>query len=268
MMEHAYMFAYFIIYAFVGWVCEDLYCGIPAKKFINRGFLYGPYCPIYGVGAVCVIYPLLSVINNPVLVFLIGVIITSVLEYITSWAMEKLFHTRWWDYSHYKFNIKGRVCLLNSTLFGIMCLVLMYCVHPKVEEIVRSIPTTYLLIFLSVFAIFFTIDFVFTTINMIKRMKLIEKAQAELEFLHEQFEKEKEEFKLESKETLDTFKQNAQLRFMEWTESREELSLKTKEIHEYFQKILYGHIGKAFPERKYLGGSTHLKEWLEEKRNR
>jgi uncharacterized membrane protein len=89
MMEFVYAYAYFILYAFLGWVCEDLYCGIPAKKFINRGFFYGPYCPIYGVGALLVLYPLLFVKDYPILVFILGVIITSTLEYIAVFYRQK-----------------------------------------------------------------------------------------------------------------------------------------------------------------------------------
>lgn len=132
---------------FLGWVCEDLYCGIPAKKFINRGFFYGPYCPIYGVGALLVLYPLLFVKDYPILVFILGVIITSTLEYITSWVMEILFKTRWWDYSKRFMNINGRVCLLNSTLFGIMSIVVVYIIHPVIQDIVLDIPLTALMSF-------------------------------------------------------------------------------------------------------------------------
>ena len=142
MMEFVYAYAYFVLYAFLGWVCEDLYCGIPAKKFINRGFFYGPYCPIYGVGALLVLYPLLFVKDYPILVFVLGVIITSTLEYITSWVMEILFKTRWWDYSERFMNINGRVCLLNSTLFGIMSIVVVYIIHPVIQDIVLDIPLT------------------------------------------------------------------------------------------------------------------------------
>ena len=157
-MGFVYAYAYFILYAFLGWVCEDLYCGIPAKKFINRGFFYGPYCPIYGVGALLVLYPLLFVKDYPILVFILGVIITSTLEYITSWVMEILFKTRWWDYSERFMNINGRVCLLNSTLFGIMSIVVVYIIHPVIQDIVLDIPLTALMSFLSAFTIGFGID--------------------------------------------------------------------------------------------------------------
>lgn len=86
---------YFMIYSFLGWICECIYCSIPAKKLINRGFLSGPYCPIYGFGATAVILALEPVLYQPILLFGCGILVTSALEYITSWAMEALFHTKW-----------------------------------------------------------------------------------------------------------------------------------------------------------------------------
>lgn len=136
-------FLYFFIYSFGGWVCECIYCSIPAKKFINRGFLYGPYCPIYGFGALLVTLLLDGYLSNPLLVFLLGMLLTSILEYVTSYVMEKLFHKKWWDYSHYRININGRVCLLNSTLFGLMALFVIYVLHPKVTDLIQLIPLPY-----------------------------------------------------------------------------------------------------------------------------
>ena len=103
----------FFAYSFLGWVCECIYCSIPAKKFINRGFLEGPYCPIYGCGAMLVIYLLTPFAAKPLLLFVAGILVTSALEYITSWLMEMFFHTKWWDYSTYPFNINGRICLIS-----------------------------------------------------------------------------------------------------------------------------------------------------------
>ena len=181
MMEFVYAYAYFILYAFLGWACEDLYCGIPTKKFINRGFFYGPYCPIYGVGALLVLYPLLFVKDYPILVFVLGVIITSALEYITSWVMEILFKTRWWDYSERFMNINGRVCLLNSTLFGIMYIVVIYIIHPIIQDIVMDIPFTALMSFLSAFTIGFGIDCVFTVLALLRRIQVFPPVQVQLE---------------------------------------------------------------------------------------
>ena len=94
---------YFFIYSMLGWVCECLYCGIGAKRFVNRGFLEGPYCPIYGWGALFVLYALRPFRDHIVLLFLAGMVGTSVLEYVTSYVMEKLFHSKWWDYSQRRF---------------------------------------------------------------------------------------------------------------------------------------------------------------------
>ncbi|UKI48764.1 MAG: putative ABC transporter permease [Clostridium sp.] len=101
---------YFFTYAFIGYVCEVIYCSIPKKKFVNRGYLYAPICPIYGYGAVIVILCFDWLTKYPwgfVLVAIGGMLLTSLLEYLTSFVMEKIFHMRWWDYSNHKFNIKG-----------------------------------------------------------------------------------------------------------------------------------------------------------------
>lgn len=157
------LFIYFFLYAIIGWMCEVVYCSIPEKKFINRGFLNGPYCPIYGVGALIIIMFLMPYVSDPILVFFIGIILTSSLEYVTSWGMEKLFHAKWWDYSDHKFNINGRVCLLNSFLFGLLCVVLMYVVHPIVNDLVNSFSSFWIQVITTIAAIFFLSDLVEST---------------------------------------------------------------------------------------------------------
>lgn len=131
---------YFFIYCICGYICEVVYCSVPAKRFVNRGFLYGPYLPIYGFGAVAVILALEPFHDKPYLVFLFGMVVTSVLEYFTSWMLEKFFHTKLWDYSKHKVNINGRVCLLNSTLFALLCLVVVYVIQPFISDLVGKIP--------------------------------------------------------------------------------------------------------------------------------
>lgn len=153
---------YFFAYSILGWACECLYCGIPARRFINRGFLEGPYCPIYGCGALIVILVLDPLKGHPLLLFLGAMIFTSVLEYVTSWLMEKLFHSKWWDYSERPFNINGRVCLLNSLLFGIMGLAVMYVVHPFICDVFEQIPALARLITAAVLLILFIWDNIHT----------------------------------------------------------------------------------------------------------
>lgn len=123
----------------VGWIYESTLCSVRAHKFINRGFLNGPYCPIYGWGAVLDIL-ILGKVQNPVLLFFIGAIVTCSLEYFTSYIMEKLFHARWWDYSKRKFNINGRVCLLGAVVFGAFSVILIKLVHPLVSDVTNSLP--------------------------------------------------------------------------------------------------------------------------------
>lgn len=177
------LFAYFLIYAMIGWVCEVVYCSIPEKKFINRGFLNGPYCPIYGVGAIIIVFFLGPYIQHPVEVFLVGMVTTSVLEYITSWGMEKTFHAKWWDYSTYKFNINGRVCLKNSLLFGVMSLALMYLLHPFVQGIIETFSQFWLGVIATIAGVLFTSDVVESTretLDFNKKLGTVYEATIEL----------------------------------------------------------------------------------------
>lgn len=127
-------FLWLMIYSIIGWVYESTICSIGHRKLINRGFLNGPYCPIYGTGAVLVLF-VLGRIQNPVLLFFAGAVVTCSLEYLTSWLMEKLFHARWWDYSKRKFNIGGRVCLIGAVVFGAFSVVLVLVLHPFVKSL-------------------------------------------------------------------------------------------------------------------------------------
>ncbi len=127
----------FFIYSFLGWVCETFYCSIGKRKFVNRGFLNGPICPVYGFGALLVVYLLEPFLKfNIFVIFIAGMIATSVLEYITGFLLEKLFHLKWWDYSTYRFNINGRVCLKNSLMFGALSVALTYFIHPHVTGLI------------------------------------------------------------------------------------------------------------------------------------
>ena len=124
-------FLIFIMFSVVGWISEVLYVGIfHEHKFVNRGFLYGPLCPVYGCGGVVILILPPFLYETWIPLFFASMILCTIVEYFVSWVMEKLFHARWWDYSHYKFNIKGRVCLLNSVLFGFLGLGVIRFVYP------------------------------------------------------------------------------------------------------------------------------------------
>lgn len=119
-------FLLFIIYAVIGWCMEVICKLIQYKKFVDRGFLIGPYCPIYGVGALLITFFLNKYVQDPVVLFVMAIVVCGILEYLTSYFMEKIYHARWWDYSRKKFNINGRICLSNLIAFGILGMFIMY----------------------------------------------------------------------------------------------------------------------------------------------
>ena len=154
----------FSSYAILGWCMEVLVVLIVEKKFVNRGFLIGPYCPIYGWGAVLITILLNRYVDDPIALFIFGMVICSLLEYITSWAMEKIFNARWWDYSTKKFNINGRVCLETTIPFGLLGLLIVCVLNPFFVGIYKSFSNMTLLIICVVFSIIFIIDNIFSVI--------------------------------------------------------------------------------------------------------
>lgn len=134
------LFMYLFIYSVIGWICEVIFCKIVHGKWTNRGFLSGPYCPIYGFGALFIILLLKPFINNPLIIFILSILITTTLEYITSFSMEKIFNAKWWDYSNEPLNINGRVCIGTAIPFGILGLLLVYFIHPYIDILINMIP--------------------------------------------------------------------------------------------------------------------------------
>lgn len=130
----------FFIYAIAGWIMETTTISIRNKKFVNRGFLVGPVCPIYGYGVVLVSVLLKKYQEDIVATFCMSIIICGLLEYFTSFFMEKIFKARWWDYSQKKFNINGRICLENLVLFGIASCIIVYIVNPFIIGKINLIP--------------------------------------------------------------------------------------------------------------------------------
>jgi len=128
-----FAFLLLITYSLLGWCGEMVYCSIGQRRLCEkRGFLNGPLCPIYGHGALVVLLCLDGGCENPLLTFLLGAVLTSAVEYVTSFAMEKLFHMRWWDYSQFRFHLNGRICLLNSALFGLASVFLCHAANPPI----------------------------------------------------------------------------------------------------------------------------------------
>ena len=132
----------FYLYSFVGWVWESCYVSLKKARWVNRGFLNGPFLPIYGFGALTILLSTLAVRENLPLIFLFGMAAASVLEYFTGVGMEEIFHVRYWDYSNQKFNLNGHICLTSSLAWGFFSVLLVRVIHPPVETAVLSIPAT------------------------------------------------------------------------------------------------------------------------------
>lgn len=142
MTKYLFIFLLMITYSIIGWCGEMVYCSIGQRRLCEkRGFLNGPICPIYGHGALVVLIALHGGCSSPILTFFLGAILTSLVEYVTSFAMEKLFHMRWWDYSRYRFHLNGRICLLNSTLFGLASVVLCHFANPPIAAWLTNLFT-------------------------------------------------------------------------------------------------------------------------------
>ena len=132
--------AYFLVYSCLGWCLEVVYAAATTGQIVNRGFLNGPVCPIYGFGMVIVLFVLTPFEHSTLALYIGGVILPSALELVGGWALYKLYHTRWWDYSDKPFNIGGYICLEFSLLWGVGTLVMMKAIHPTIAGLVELVP--------------------------------------------------------------------------------------------------------------------------------
>ncbi len=161
----------FFIYAFLGWCTEVSYAALNTGRFVNRGFLNGPVCPIYGFGVVIVLACLTPLKKNFFFLFLGSVLLTSALEWITGFILEKIFHQRWWDYSDKPFNLGGYICLQFSVAWGLACLFVVDILHPSIEFFIRVIPHPLGWALLGIFSLVMAVDLMATvrTISKINR---------------------------------------------------------------------------------------------------
>ena len=158
-------FLLFMIYSVMGWCMEVTLKLLESRKFVNRGFLIGPYCPIYGYGAILITFLLEKYINDVITLFIMAILVCGILEYTTSYLMEKIFKARWWDYSQNKFNINGRVCLETIIPFGLLGLLIMYVTNPFFLSKLELLPEIWLnILFWTLLVIFITDNIVSTVV--------------------------------------------------------------------------------------------------------
>lgn len=186
-MDIYIIFIDFILFSFIGWICEVIYCSIGARHLVNRGMLYGPICPIYGFGALLILFLFKDLVAYPIALFLASFVGTSVIEYLTSYILEKIFDLKLWDYSSHKININGRVCLLNSSLFGIMSLVLIYLIKPYFLNFFNELLVYAKKEMAIILLIIFAIDILMTLASMIHLTKIIKNEKVYLLNLKEKF---------------------------------------------------------------------------------
>ena len=174
---------YFFFYSFIGWFFESCYCSIRPKKWINRGFLRGPLCPIYGTGALVIMLLLVPLREltpylyvNELIIFCVGMVVCDIVEYMTSFIMEKLFKARWWDYSNKKYNLHGRICLTHTIYWGAAACLFTFILHPIIDIFfVSQINPDSRNILVYIFLTVFFFDLADTVINALGLRKTFEK---------------------------------------------------------------------------------------------
>lgn len=164
----------FFVYAFLGWCTEVSYAALQTGKFVNRGFLNGPVCPIYGFGVVIILACLTPLKQHFILLFLGSVVLTSLLELVTGFVLEKLFHQRWWDYSDDPFNIGGYICLKFSIAWGLACLFVVDILHPTIQWVIALVPRGLGWVLLGVFAACMAVDLAATVSTIAKLNRKLE----------------------------------------------------------------------------------------------
>ncbi|RPF49083.1 putative membrane protein [Hydrogenoanaerobacterium saccharovorans] len=271
---------YFSFYSFLGWVCECIYCSVIQKKLVNRGFLTGPVCPVYGFGALLVIFLLRPFTQNAFLVFFCGMLVTSVLEYFTALLLERLFHMKWWDYSQFRFHIHGRVCLLNSVLFGLLSAVVVLVIHPSAAYVAERLSVTAIYVLGGILVVLFMADTLLSVRTTLEISGKLEQLYAAAEELRERSESYKQQFQqnIESKfeNKLQKLRSAADLE-----EYRTEFEEKRAAAAEHIEKLkariamlirsnkLHRRLINAFPHLKslrYQNTFEKFREAIKEKR--
>lgn len=166
-----HLFLYFILYSFLGWVMETCYCSILEHRLVPRGFLYGPICPIYGGGVTLMILFFTPLKGNLVLFYVVAVVVMTSWEYLVGWLLEATTHMKYWDYSQYRFNLKGRVCLWVALVWGVLSYLVIFYIHPPIQNLVAALPVELEFLLCGAFLALLSVDAVLT----IRRLALVSK---------------------------------------------------------------------------------------------
>lgn len=196
---------FFFIYSFIGWVWECCFVSVRKRRWVNRGFMYGPMLPIYGFGALAVLISTIRVRDSIPLIFLFGMVGATLLEYVTGAVMERLFNVKYWDYSNQKFNLNGYICLTSSLGWGLFSVLLVKFVHVSIEGAVLKIPT----IIAEGIAFVLTVAAAVDVTQSFNDAMDLKRILAQLEESKKQIRKIQEKLKVASEEFVEDYRQRA-----------------------------------------------------------
>ena len=249
----------FFVFSAIGWTIECIYCSIGNKKLINRGFLYGPVCPIYGTGAL-VFEILLTPLSDPFqkrwwLVVIVGMVLADIVEYFTSYIMEKLFNARWWDYSENFLNLHGRICFKHTCYWGLFSFIFVYVISPAYKYVIGLVPQNIRNIAICLIFVIFFIDLVFTvkaTLDIHKLMKKIDSFKASLNEYGELLKLATESIKDATEITYADKKAELVNQFKDIKDNINALNEKSSQLYSNITKRLYSSFAnlKSTTEKK------------------
>ncbi len=176
-MKIYFLILYFFTYGLLGWMTEVAYAAVVERKFVNRGFLNGPICPIYGVGVSVVLYFLTPLSDNLLLLYLASTILVTVLEGLTGYVMDRIFHHKWWDYTNRPFNIGGYVCLLFSLVWGVACVFIVKLLHPGIHKALSWIPVPAGIVLIVILSVALFVDLYVTASAILKLNRRLERLE-------------------------------------------------------------------------------------------
>lgn len=209
-------FIWFIIYSIIGWILETAFCSAAKGRFVNRGFLNGPLCPVYGFGALICVLLLYGRADNAFVLLFAGMLLNTVTEYLTAVMLEKLFKAKWWDYSERRFNIKGRVCLKNALMFGALSVVLIKYIHPFVSKVTGVLTDNALIIISLIIFAAILMDTFFTIKHLVHLNSRLEEFQKEFNSFLARYKKRTDELRtvlIESFEQSELYNEHIKQRF-------------------------------------------------------
>ena len=282
----------FIIYAFIGWCTEVSYAALDTGKFVNRGFLNGPYCPIYGCGVVIVVAILTPLRESLLILFIGSLVLTTALEFVTGYILEKVFHNKWWDYSDKPFNVKGYICLKFLILWGLACTFIMDVLHPLIYKAITWIPFIPGVILLSILMCVFLVDCCITVSTILKfnkRLKIMDEMAASIHKLSDEIGEniyenvtgvieKSEEFQENHAELIDKITETTEAakekfadafeeKKKEYADAREEKKRQLAELSEKYEKLFaeknngFRRLMTAFPDMKSRDNNEMLQKY-------